>query len=274
MSDIAASARTVLVTGAGGGIGCGICEVLAEEARASGRPLRLALHGSRISPALESLAAGLSGPLVEARAFDADLTDTDATATLVGAVTGWAGRLDCLISNAGQSRPGKLDSLSDAEWQQTLDLNLRATWVLARAARAALGESRGNIVAVASMSGLSPHPGYGAYSTAKAGLVMLCRQLAQEWAGQGIRVNAVCPGIIRTPLTESVVQDGETLRQREALVPLGRIGTPRDIANAVAFLAGENAGYITGVALRVDGGISDGMLNLIPGRPDKPAAAT
>ena len=264
-----APARVALVTGAAGGIGRAICETLAAEARASGQPLRLALHGRVLGPALDALAAELGGPLVEVRPFAADLTDTAAPAALIAAVTAWAGGLDVLVSNAGQSRPSKLAELSADEWDVTLDLNVRATWLLAKAARPALAERRGCLTAIASMSGLNPHPGYGAYSTAKAGLVMLCRQLAQEWADAGIRVYAVCPGMIRTPLTESVYQDAGTLARREALVPLGRIGRPDDIAAAVAFLSGSNASYITGVALRVDGGLSEGMLNLIPGRPDK-----
>lgn len=261
--------RTILVTGASGGIGREICVVLAEEARTAQTSLRVALHGSRNSQALDDLASELEGNGIEARAFSADLTDADAVASLVADVTAWSGRLDCLVSNAGQSGPGRLAELSLEQWQQTLDLNLRATWLLARAAYTALSESQGNIVAVASMSGLQPHPGYGAYSTAKAGLVMLCRQLALEWAEQGIRVNAVCPGMIRTPLTELVYQDEATHQQRQALVPLGRIGQPRDVANAVTFLASEKASYITGVSLLVDGGISDRMLELIPGRPSK-----
>ncbi|WP_087005502.1 SDR family NAD(P)-dependent oxidoreductase [Rhizobium sullae] len=267
------AARTVLVTGASGGIGRGVCEALAEEARLTGHSLRLAVHGSRESMALSALVSDLTSAdgegEIEARAFVADLTDACACNNLIGQVIDWAGRLDSIVSNAGQSRPGKLANLPDEDWQATLDLNLRATWLLARAAYPALTETRGTITAVASMSGLSPHPGYGAYSTAKAGLVMLCRQLAQEWAGDGIRVNAVCPGMIRTPLTETVYQDEDTRRKRESLVPLGRIGTPRDIGDAVAFLTSDKASYITGVALRIDGGLSEGMLNLIPGRPDK-----
>lgn len=121
------------------------------------------------------------------------------------------------------------------------------------------------------MSGLSPHPGYGAYSTAKAGLVMLCRQLAQEWATDGVRVNVVCPGIIRTPLTEAVYRDDDLKQKRESLVPLGRIGVPQDLAEAVVFLTGKRAGYIAGAILRIDGGLSDAMLHLIPGRPQKEA---
>ena len=265
-------ARVVLVTGASGGIGGAVALAFAEEAAASGRPLRLAVHGSRTTPALETLARDLSGPGVEARAFGADLTLLDSVERLVAEVFDWGGGLDVIVSNAGQSRPGALADLSPDEWGWTLDLNLRATWLLARAARPALAARQGCITAVSSMSGLSPHPGYGAYSTAKAGLNMLCRQLAQEWAADGIRANAVCPGMIRTPLTEVVYLDAETRRRREALVPLGRIGRPRDVADAVVFLSGEKASYITGVTLRVDGGLSEGMLNLIPGRPDKPHA--
>lgn len=167
--------------------------------------------------------------------------------------------------------PGRLADLSVEQWDATFALNVRATWLLARAARAALSAEQGSIVAIASMSGLHPHPGYGAYSPAKAALSMLCRQLAQEWAVDGIRVNAVCPGMIRTPLTEAVYRDAEVALQRKALVPLGRIGRPEDVAAAVAYLASPSASYITGQSLVVDGGVSDQMLALIPGRPAKGA---
>ncbi len=120
-----------------------------------------------------------------------------------------------------------------------------------------------------SFTALYTHPGYGAYSAAKAALVMLCRQLAQEWAADGLRVNAVCPGMIRTPLTEPVYQDAETKARREALVPAGRIGTGEDVAQAVLYLIGEGAAYVTGQALVVDGGVCDRMLAMIPGRPGK-----
>lgn len=261
--------KTILVTGASGGIGREICVALAEEAALLRSPIALAVHGSRDITALESLVAELSGDYVLVRAFKADLTDVHAPAAMVQDIVAWTGSLDVVVSNAGQSRPAKLADMSVEDWQQSLDLNLRATWLLAKAAYPELTRVQGNIVAVASMSGLNPHPGYGAYSTAKAGLIMLCRQLAQEWASEGIRVNAICPGMIRTPLTESVYQDAQVKQRREELVPLGRIGTPRDVANAVVFLSGEKASYITGTSLVVDGGVSEKILTLIPGRPDK-----
>lgn len=158
------------------------------------------------------------------------------------------------------------------QWDRTFNLNTRSALLLAQAAREQLARTRGSITAVASMSGLTPHLGYGAYSAAKAALIMLCRQLAQEWAKEGIRVNTVCPGMIRTPLTEAVYQDEATLQQRQALVPLGRIGRAEDVGAAVAYLASAAASYVTGQNLVVDGGISDHMLTLIPGRPGQPPA--
>jgi glucose 1-dehydrogenase len=120
------------------------------------------------------------------------------------------------------------------------------------------------------MSGLTPHPGYGGYSPAKAALIMLCRQMAQEWGADGIRVNTVCPGMTHTPLTAPVYTDPAVKALRESLVPLGRIGQPEDIGHAVAFIASADAAYMTGQNLVVDGGISDHMLTMIPGRPGRP----
>ena len=198
------------------------------------------------------------------------MTDPAQCQRLVDEAQAFGGDLGVLVSNAGASGPGALATLDVEQWDRTFALNCRATWLLARAARPALARTRGSIVAIASMSGLHPHPGYGAYSPAKAALLMLCRQLAQEWAAEGIRVNAVCPGMIRTPLTEAVYQDEHIKARREALVPAGRIGTPEDVAAAVLYLASTGAGYVTGQSLVVDGGVSDHMLQIIPGRPAKP----
>lgn len=264
--------RTVLITGASGGIGSAIAQAFIHEAVVDGTPLRLALHASpRSLAAAETLARDLGATAagIEVQSFAADLTDVTACQELVAAVLAWAGRLDGLVSNAGQSRPARLADMTLEQWENTLNLNLRATFVLAQAARSALAASGGSITAVSSMSGQSPHSGYGVYSTAKAGLNMLCRQIAQEWAVDGIRANSVCPGMIRTPLTESIYENAEAYAARKSLVPLGRIGSPKDIAEAVVFLSGARASYITGQELRVDGGLVDAILDKIPGRPDK-----
>lgn len=199
-----------------------------------------------------------------------DITEPADCASLVAQAQAEGGDLTALVCNAGASGPGRLADLPVAQWDRSFNLNTRSAWLLAQAAYPALARTRGSITAIASMSGLTPHPGYGAYSAAKAALVMLCRQLAQEWAADGIRVNTVCPGMVRTPLTEAVYQDATTLQQRLALVPLGRIGQAEDVGAAVAYLSSAAASYVTGQNLLVDGGISDHMLSMVPGRPGQP----
>jgi glucose 1-dehydrogenase len=260
------STQGVLLTGATGGIGRAIALAFAQR---WGAGVKLAVAASRAGPALDELVAELRALGAEACGLVADVTDPAACRKLVEQAQAFCGELTTLVSNAGASGPGRLADLSVERWDATFAHNCRATFLLAQAARASLARSRGSIVAIASMSGLQPHPGYGAYSPAKAALVMLCRQLAQEWAEDGIRVNAVCPGMTRTPLTEPVYQDPEVKAQRESLVPLGRIGTPEDVAGAVLYLASSDAAYVTGQNLVVDGGVTDHMLAMIPGRPGK-----
>lgn len=265
----------VLVTGAAGGIGRGICHALLRHAAREGRPIHLTAAaskpGDRLDGLLDELRRAGAGIGATASGVSGDLTDAQACRRIVDQAREQAGDLTTLVCNAGASGPGRLADLPVAQWDETFNLNTRSAWLLSQAAREQLARTGGSITAVASMSGLTPHPGYGAYSAAKAALVMLCRQLAQEWAADRIRVNAVCPGMIRTPLTESVYQDDAVRARREALVPLGRIGRVDDVGAAVAFLASDAASYITGHALTVDGGLSDHMLTMIPGRPGKPA---
>lgn len=258
-----------LVTGATGGIGRAIGLALAEQAHRDGATLHIAAAASREGPALDAVVAEWTAAGAQAVGIGADLNDPAACESLVELAQQGCGGLTLLVSNAGASVPGHLADLALEQWDATFALNVRATWILARKARPALAASRGSIVAIASMSGLHPHPGYGAYSSAKAALAMLCRQLAQEWAADGIRVNAVCPGMIRTPLTEAVYRDEVVAARREALVPLARIGRAADVAAAVAYLASSGASYVTGQSLVVDGGVADHMLALIPGRPAK-----
>jgi glucose 1-dehydrogenase len=258
-----------LVTGATGGIGRGICLALIEQAQRDGAPIRICAAASQPGDRLDQLVEELRAAGAMASGVAGDITDAAQCTAVVAQAQTEGGDLTALVCNAGASGPGRLADLSVAQWDRTFNLNTRAAWLLAQAAHAQLARTRGSITAVASMSGLTPHPGYGAYSPAKAALIMLCRQLAQEWAADGIRVNTVCPGMIRTPLTEAVYQDDATLQRREALVPLGRIGRADDIGAAVAYLASAAASYVTGHNLFVGGGISDHMLTMIPGRPGK-----
>jgi glucose 1-dehydrogenase len=267
---MAAPRQHALVTGATGGIGRGICLALIAQAQREGHALHISAAASQPGEKLDALVAELRALGISAHGVAGDITDPVQCAKLVFEAHSHSGDISTLVCNAGKSGPGKLADLPMAEWDLTFNLNTRSAFLLAQAAREQLVRTRGSITAVASMSGLSPHPGYGAYSAAKAALIMLCRQLAQEWAADGIRVNTVCPGMIRTPLTEPVYQDAETLARREALVPLGRIGRADDVGQAVAWLSSAAASYITGQNLVVDGGVSEHMLAMIPGRPGKP----
>ena len=197
-----------------------------------------------------------------------DLADPATPARLVGEAVAALGGLDAVVSNAGVSRPSALAATALEDWEFLFGVNARAPWLLAKAAHPALRASRGAFVAIASMSGVQPYPGMGAYSPSKAALLMTMRVLAQEWAADGIRVNAVSPGLIHTPLTARVYADAEVRTGREELIPLHRIGDPAEhIAGIVAFLLGPDAAYMTGQNLLADGGLLDAVQGLIPGRP-------
>lgn len=262
-----------LVTGATGGIGQAVCDALAETARAQGRLPRLAVAASRPGPKLDALVRRLGDAGVDALPLAGDLSDPAACRDLVAQALAHGGDLDALVCVAGAARAAALADMELAQWDQAFAVNVRPVWLMAQAARASLARTRGSITAVASMSGVQPHAGLGAYSPAKAALIMLCRQLAQEWGPEGIRSNCVCPGMIRTPLTEPIYRDAGVTQRREALVPLGRIGSANDIGQAVAFLASDAAAYVNGANLLVDGGVSEHMLSMIPGRPGAPAPA-
>lgn len=256
-----------LVTGAAGGMGHATCLELLRDTRRRGQTLRLAASAARSGGALDGLVTELRAAGAQASAHVADLSDPVACARLGEEATAACGGLDMLFSIAGITRSGPLATLAVADWDRVFDVDLRATWLLARAVHPALARSRGAIVAVASVSAHSPFAGLGAYSPAKAALVMLCRQMAQEWAADGIRVNTVSPGLIRTPLTESLYADPERLARREAVVPLHRIGHVDDVARALVQLAGPDFGYATGIDLKLDGGLCDRVLGTVPGLP-------
>jgi glucose 1-dehydrogenase len=175
------------------------------------------------------------------------------------------GGLDGLVSNAGVNRPGPLVSYSVEDWDWLFAVNTRATWLLARAAHAALMGSRGAIVAVGSMSGSNAHAGLGAYGPSKAAVIMLGRVLAQELGPDGIRVNTVSPGMVRTGMTATVYADERLTAERDALVPVGRVAAPEDIADVIAFLLSPDARYVNGHDLIVDGGVTGNFLGRLPG---------
>jgi len=257
----------VLVTGAGRGIGRAVCRRLAVQAADAGRPLQLAACGARHPDELTSLQSELQATGANVTALTGDLADPAVPARLVGEALSALGGLDAVVANAGISRVGSLRDLPVADWDLLMDVNLRAVWLLCQAAQPALAEAGGSIVTIGSMSGVQPQPGLGAYSVSKAALIMLTRLMAQEWGADGIRVNCASPGMVITPMTADNYRDADFRASREAMVPAGRIADPeRDIAGVVCFLLGPDAGYVTGVNLLADGGVSDSMLRVLPGR--------
>jgi glucose 1-dehydrogenase len=253
-----------LVTGAASGIGRATCLRLARDARAAGRKAQLAVV-DLASAGLDSLVAELGQLGASALPLHGDMATAEAPARVVGEALARFGGLDGLVSNAGVNRPGPLVSYAVEDWDRMFAVNTRATWLLAKAAHDALAASRGAIVAVASMSGGNAHANLGPYGPSKAALIMLAQVLAQEFGREGIRVNTISPGMVRTGMTAKVYENAAIAAERDALVPLGRVATPEDMADVIAFLLGPDARYINGHDLVVDGGVSGNFLGRLPG---------
>ena len=257
----------VLVSGGSRGIGAAVCIRIAQAAASRGERAHIAVCGHGWSQQQEDVAHSVRAVGGQAILLSGDLGDPDVPATLVQAAVAEFGGLDGLVANSGIACPGNLSEVSVAEWNHMLAVNLRGPWLLAKNCYPHLKESRGAACFVSSMSGQLPHAGSGAYSPAKAGLTMLAQTLALEWAPDGIRVNVISPGMTRTPMTEKMYADPTLKKAREDLIPLSRIGEPEDVANAIEFLMGPNAAFVTGQDLCVDGGFSKSILSHIPGRP-------
>lgn len=254
-----------LVTGAASGIGRATCLRLAREGRARGEGARIAAVDIGPSAGLDDLVSELQGLGAEALPLHGDMGTAEDPARVVEATAARFGGLDGLVSNAGINRPGPLLTYGAEDWDRVFAVNTRATWLLARAAHPALRASRGAIVAVGSMSGSNAHANLGAYGPSKAAVIMLVRVLAQEFGRDGIRVNTVSPGMVRTGMTARVYSDERIAAERDALVPIGRVATPEDMADVVAFLLGPDARYVNGHDLVVDGGITGNLLGRLPG---------
>ena len=255
----------VLVTGAASGIGRSTCLRLARDAAARGGASIAAVDVPAAAAALETLRGELDKAGARVLLTHADMGSVEGPARAVGEATARFGGLDGLVSNAGVNRPGPLLDYTVEDWDWLFAVNTRATWLLAKAAFSALKAARGAIVSVCSMSGSFAHAGLGAYAPSKAAAIMVMKVLAQEFAPAGIRVNAVSPGMVRTGMTEKVYQDAGIAAARNALVPLGRVATPEDIADAIAYLLGPDARYINGHDLVVDGGLTGSFLGRLPG---------
>ncbi|MEP4377632.1 MAG: 3-oxoacyl-ACP reductase FabG [Alphaproteobacteria bacterium] len=237
--------KTALVTGATGGIGDAIARAL------HARGANVVISGTR-AERLEALAADL-GPNCHIAA--ADLSDPAAPDALVAAATEAAGGVDILINNAGLTRDNLAMRMKDEEWQQVLDVNLSASFRLSRAVLRGMMKARwGRIVTITSVVGATGNPGQVNYAASKAGLTGMTKALAQEVASRGITVNCIAPGFIETPMTDALSDDQKaTLLER---IPTGRLGLPADISASAAYLVSNEAGYVTGQTLHVNGGMA------------------
>ena len=231
--------KLALVTGASRGIGRAIA---AELARAGASVVVGYRSGAEEA---EALATEIGG-----RAVQADVADPEQAARLVEE----AGDLDILVNNAGLTRDGLILRMSDEDWRRVLDTNLGGVFHTCRAAaRGMMKKRRGAIVNLTSVVGLHGNPGQTNYAASKAGIVGFTKSLAKEMASRGVRANAVAPGYIQTALTE--VLPDEVQQAILANTPLGRLGTPEDVAGAVRFLCSDEASFVTGEVLLVDGGL-------------------
>ena len=241
--------ETILITGASRGIGAAAARHMA------GLGWNVAVHYNQSRKSAEDLARELTESGVEAEAFGGDVSDPAQAKALAEAVEQRFGRVDALVCNAGVALPQQLlTDTTDAQWRKVMGVDLDGVFHVIRAVVPGMVRQKsGSIVTVSSMWGVTGGSCEAPYSAAKAGVIGLTQALAKELGLSGIRVNCVAPGVIATEMNAHLSQ--EDMEALEEETPLGRIGTPEDVARAIAFLAGEDASFITGQVLRVDGGM-------------------
>jgi len=240
--------KAAIVTGGGAGIGLAI-------ARELGRCGASVVVPDYNGEAAEAAAAALEAAGIEALAFQADVSDTERMNEIVKATVEAFGGVHILVNNAGITRDGFLLRMGRDQWDAVIATNLTGTYVASHAVvRQMLRQREGHIVSIASVIGLMGNAGQTNYAASKAGIIGFTKSLAREVASKGIRVNAIAPGYIRTAMTDQLPE--ETQQAILDNIPLPRLGEPEDVARAVRWLCSDDASYITGVCLRVDGGLA------------------
>lgn len=250
--------RVCVVTGAGSGIGAAIAASFA----AAGALVALL---DRDGDAAQEVTTRLGTQGGHALAVACDITDESAVSAAAAQVRSSLGPAAVLVNNAGLLRPGNLDSVSLADWNAVLAVNLTGYLLCSRAfGQDMLDAGRGSLVHVASVSALHPQTASGAYSASKAGVLLLSRQLAAEWGPRGVRSNAICPGMIRTALSARFYEEPGFEARRAAATASRRVGEPRDIAEPALFLASDRSAYMNGAELLVDGGLGCMLMDMVP----------
>jgi 3-oxoacyl-[acyl-carrier protein] reductase len=239
------SGKTALVTGASGGIGEAVAKSL------HGQGATVVLHGTRAEK-LEALSAELGD---RSHVVTANLGDREAVAGVIDAAAEKAGPVSILVNNAGITRDNLAMRMKDEEWDQVLEVNLTASMILCRAALRNMMKARhGRIISISSIVGVTGNPGQTNYAASKAGMIGYSKSLAQEVASRGVTVNIVAPGFIETPMTDALSDaQKDTLLGR---VPAGRLGQVGEIAATVTYLASDEAAYVTGATIHVNGGMA------------------
>ena len=239
------SGKTALVTGASGGIGEAVAKSL------HGQGATVVLHGTRAEK-LEALSAELGD---RSHVVKANLGDREAVAGVIDAAAEKAGPVSILVNNAGITRDNLAMRMKDEEWDQVLEVNLTASMILCRAALRNMMKARhGRVISISSIVGVTGNPGQTNYAASKAGMIGYSKSLAQEVASRGVTVNIVAPGFIETPMTDALSDaQKDTLLGR---VPAGRLGQVGEIAAAVTYLASDEAAYVTGATIHVNGGMA------------------
>ena len=252
--------KVAIVTGSGRGIGRDIALAFARE----GADVVV----NDIDPkTADETAAEVAKAGVGSLAAAGDIAQKALIDGVVTAAIGRFGRVDILVNNAMKIVPGKLEELTEEAWDTTMNIGLRGAFLVSQAAaRHMIAQKSGVIVNIASIAGLFPYNWAGSYSVVKAGLIMLTKLQAVEWAPYDIRANAITPGYIRTPGTEAMYADPDIYEGRRRGVPMGRVGSGEDIAGVAVFLASDEARYTTGSVVGADGGQAVGYFLSVPGR--------
>jgi len=250
--------RTCAITGAAGGLGLAVAR---EFSKGGANVVLLDLDAEVCSDLVDDIKREGGNAI----AITCDVTNDESVQAALNATNAEYGRCEILVNNAGILRPGRLEDISMADWQQLMDINLNGYLRCAQSfGQGMLSRGHGAIINIASIAASEPQANSGAYSPSKAAVVMLTRQMAFEWGSRGVRVNTVSPGLVRTPLSEAFYQEPGIKARREAIIPLRRIARPADIADAVVFLASDRANYISGQEILIDGGLSQTLMNFVP----------